>query len=179
MIMDIKAKLENLPTKPGVYLMKDQAGRIIYVGKAKSLRNRVKAYFQNTPAYHPKVTALISKISDFDVLATGSEMEALILESNLIKEHKPRYNVNLKDDKRYPYLKVTSEVFPRVLVVRRVKKDKGKYFGPYTNVKAMRQTLRILRRIGFVFLKEHKYQYVVVSFCCLSSWLKNCIFVLP
>jgi excinuclease ABC subunit C len=147
MIMDIKAKMENLPTKPGVYLMKDKSGRIIYVGKAKSLRSRVRAYFQGAQPHHPRVSALISKISDFDVLATGSEMEALILESNLIKEHTPRYNVNLKDDKRYPYLKVTSEAFPRVLVVRRVKKDKAKYFGPYTNVKAMRQTLRILRKI--------------------------------
>jgi excinuclease ABC subunit C len=175
MIMDIKAKLENLPTKPGVYLMKDQAGRIIYVGKAKSLRNRVKAYFQNTPAYHPKVTALISKISDFDVLATGSEMEALILESNLIKEHKPRYNVNLKDDKRYPYLKVTSEVFPRVLVVRRVKKDKGKYFGPYTNVKAMRQTLRILRRIFPVRSCNVALPSARKIKLCLDFYIKRCL----
>lgn len=148
MVMDVKAKLEGLPTKPGVYLMKDKSGRIIYVGKAKSLRDRVRAYFHDTPPYHPKISALISKITDFDVLATDSEMEALILESNLVKEYKPRYNVNLKDDKRFPYLKVTNyETFPRVLVVRRVKKDKAKYFGPYTNVKAMRQTLRILRRI--------------------------------
>ena len=145
--MNLQAKLENLPAKPGVYLMKDRFGKIIYVGKAKSLRNRVRAYFQDTFPYHPKVSALVSKISDFDILATDSEMEALILEANLVKEYKPRYNVNLKDDKRYPYLKVTDEPFPRVLVVRRVKKDRGRYFGPYTNVKAMRHTLRILRRI--------------------------------
>lgn len=147
MLMNLQAKLENLPAKPGVYLMKDRSRKIIYVGKAKSLRNRVRAYFQDTPPYHPRVSALVSKISDFDVLATDSEMEALILEANLVKEYKPRYNVNLKDDKRYPYLKVTDEPFPRVLVVRRVKKDKARYFGPYTNVKAMRHTLRILRRI--------------------------------
>jgi excinuclease ABC subunit C len=172
---DIKTKLENLPTKPGVYLMKDKSGRIIYVGKAKSLRNRVRAYFQDAPPYHPKISALISKISDFDVLATDSEMEALILESNLIKEYKPRYNVNLKDDKRYPYLKVTSEPFPRVLVVRRVKRDKAKYFGPYTNVKAMRQTLRILRRIfpvrscNVVLPSSRKIKL------CLDFYIKRCL----
>lgn len=127
--------------------MKDASGRIIYVGKAKSLRNRVRAYFHHTSPHHPKISALISKISDFDVLATDSEMEALILEANLIKQHKPRYNVNLKDDKRYPYLKVTDEPFPRVLVVRRVKKDRAKYFGPHTNVKAMRNTLKMLRKV--------------------------------
>ncbi len=127
--------------------MKDASGRIIYVGKAKSLKNRVRAYFHDTSPYHPKISALISKISDFDVLATDSEMEALILEANLIKQHKPRYNVNLKDDKRYPYLKVTDEPFPRVLVVRRVKKDRAKYFGPHTNVKAMRNTLKMLRKV--------------------------------
>lgn len=127
--------------------MKDASGRIIYVGKAKSLKSRVRAYFHDTSPYHPKISALISKISDFDVLATDSEMEALILEANLIKQHKPRYNVNLKDDKRYPYLKVTDEPFPRVLVVRRVKKDRAKYFGPHTNVKAMRNTLKMLRKV--------------------------------
>ncbi|MGB7061970.1 MAG: excinuclease ABC subunit UvrC [Candidatus Zixiibacteriota bacterium] len=145
--MDLKTKLKSLPARPGVYLMKDASGRIIYVGKAKSLRNRVRAYFHDTSPHHPKISALISKISDFDVLATDSEMEALILEANLIKQHKPRYNVNLKDDKRYPYLKVTDEPFPRVLVVRRVKKDRAKYFGPHTNVKAMRNTLKMLRKV--------------------------------
>ncbi len=127
--------------------MKDVSGKIIYVGKAKSLRSRVRAYFQDAPASDPKTSALVSKISDFDFLATDSEMEALILEANLIKEHRPRYNVNLRDDKRYPYLKVTDEPFPRVLVVRRIRRDKAKYFGPYTNVKAMRHTLKILRRV--------------------------------
>jgi excinuclease ABC subunit C len=174
-LSDIKTKLENLPTKPGVYLMKDTSGRIIYVGKAKSLRNRVRAYFQDTPSYHPKISALISKISDFDVLATDSEMEALILESNLIKEYKPRYNVNLKDDKRYPYLKVTFEPFPRVLVVRRVKKDKAKYFGPYTNVKAMRQTLRILRRIFPVRSCNVALPSSRKIKPCLDFYIKRCL----
>jgi len=172
---DIKTKLENLPTKPGVYLMKDKSGRIIYVGKAKSLRNRIRAYFQDAPPYHPKISALVSKISDFDVLATDSEMEALILESNLIKEYKPRYNVNLKDDKRYPYLKVTFEIFPRVLVVRRVKKDKAKYFGPYTNVKAMRQTLRILRRIFPVRSCNVALPSPRRIKLCLDFYIKRCL----
>lgn len=172
---DIKTKLENLPTKPGVYLMKDKSGRIIYVGKAKSLRNRIRAYFQDAPPYHPKISALVSKISDFDVLATDSEMEALILESNLIKEYKPRYNVNLKDDKRYPYLKVTFETFPRVLVVRRVKKDKAKYFGPYTNVKAMRQTLRILRRIFPVRSCNVALPSPRRIKLCLDFYIKRCL----
>jgi excinuclease ABC subunit C len=174
-LSDIKTKLENLPTKPGVYLMKDKLSRIIYVGKAKSLRNRVRAYFQDTPPYHPKISALISKISDFDVLATDSEMEALILESNLIKEYKPRYNVNLKDDKRYPYLKVTFETFPRVLVVRRVKKDKAKYFGPYTNVKAMRQTLRVLRRIFPVRSCNVALPSQRRVKLCLDFYIKRCL----
>lgn len=172
---DIKTKLENLPIKPGVYLMKDKSGRIIYVGKAKSLRNRIRAYFQDAPPYHPKISALVSKISDFDVLATDSEMEALILESNLIKEYKPRYNVNLKDDKRYPYLKVTFEPFPRVLVVRRVKKDKAKYFGPYTNVKAMRQTLRILRRIFPVRSCNVALPSPKKIKLCLDFYIKRCL----
>ncbi|MCK4385443.1 MAG: excinuclease ABC subunit UvrC [candidate division Zixibacteria bacterium] len=175
MLNDVKAKLENLPTKPGVYLMKDKSGRIIYVGKAKSLRNRVRAYFHDMPPYHLKISALVSKIFDFDVLVTDSEMEALILESNLIKEYKPRYNVNLKDDKRYPYLKVTFEAFPRVLVVRRVKKDKAKYFGPYTNVKAMRQTLRILRRIFPVRSCNVALPSQKKIKLCLDFYIKRCL----
>jgi excinuclease ABC subunit C len=173
--MELKTKLQNLPNKPGVYLMKDKSGRIIYVGKAKSLKNRVRAYFHNTPPYHPKISALISRISDFDVLATDSEMEALILEANLVKEYKPRYNVNLKDDKRYPYLKVTDEPFPRVLVVRRVKQDGAKYFGPYTNVKAMRNTLRILRRIFPVRSCNYALHSKRKVKLCLDYHIKRCL----
>jgi len=145
------------------------------VGKAKSLRNRVRAYFHHTPSYHPKISALISKISDFDILATDSEMEALILEANLIKEYKPRYNVNLKDDKRYPYLKVTDEPFPRVLVVRRVKKDKAKYFGPYTNVKAMRHILKILRRVFPIRSCSYALPSNRKIKLCLDYHIKRCL----
>ncbi|UCB52394.1 MAG: excinuclease ABC subunit UvrC [Candidatus Zixiibacteriota bacterium] len=173
--MDLKTKLKNLTTKSGVYLMKDAAGRIIYVGKAKSLRNRVRAYFHHTPPYHPKLSALISRISDFDVLATDSEMEALILEANLIKQHKPRYNVNLKDDKRYPYVKVTDEPFPRVLVVRRVKKDRAKYFGPYTNVKAMRNSLKMLRKVFPIRSCNYALPSSRKVKLCLDYHIKRCL----
>jgi excinuclease ABC subunit C len=172
--MDLKTKLKNLPADPGVYLMKDAAGRIIYVGKAKSLRGRVRAYFRHTPPYHPKISALISKISDFEVLVTDSEMEALILEANLIKQHTPRYNVNLKDDKRYPYVKVTDEPFPRVLVVRRVKKDRAKYFGPYTNVKAMRNTLKMLRKVFPIRSCNHALPSSRKIKLCLDYHIKRC-----
>jgi len=134
--------------------MKDSRGRILYVGKAKILKNRVRSYFSQKGSFGQesrqrdlKTDVLLSKISDFEVLVTDSEMEALILENNLIKEHRPRYNVNLKDDKRYPYLKITNEAFPRLLVTRVLKKDGGRYFGPYTEVKLMRQTLRLIRQI--------------------------------
>ena len=173
--MDLKAKLESLPERPGVYMMKDSRGKVIYVGKAKSLRNRVRSYFQDTVRLDPRQKALTKKISDFDLLVADSEMEALILESNLIKEYRPRYNVNLKDDKRYPYLKVTvNEDFPRILVVRRIKKDKAKYFGPYTNVRGMRQTLRLLRSIfpvrscNFVLPSGNKHKL------CLDYHIKRC-----
>jgi excinuclease ABC subunit C len=172
--MDLKAKLRNLPAKPGVYLMKDVGGRIIYVGKAKSLRARVKAYFQDSPPPDPKTSSLISRIADFDVLVTDSEMEALILEANLIKKHRPRYNVNLKDDKRYPYVKVTDEPFPRVMVVRRVGKDKARYFGPYTNVKAMRHTLRILRRVFSIRSCNYPLPSRKGIRLCLDYHIKRC-----
>ncbi len=142
---ELKLKLKNLPNRPGVYLMKNAADKIIYIGKALNLKNRVRSYFQKGRPRDPKTEALVSKIRDFEFYVTDSEIEALILESNLVKEHRPLYNVNLKDDKRFPYLKVTvDEPFPRVLVVRRLKKDKARYFGPYTEVKKMRQTLRFI-----------------------------------
>ncbi len=172
--MDLKTKLQNLPTKPGVYLMKDIRGKIIYVGKAKSLRNRVRSYFQDSPSFAPKTSTMVSKVSDIDILVTDSEMEALILEANLIKEHRPRYNVNLRDDKRYPYLKVTDEPFPRVLVVRRVKKDKAKYFGPFTNVKAMRHTLKILRRVFAIRSCNWTLPSTRKVRLCLDYHIKRC-----
>ncbi|MCL4515397.1 MAG: excinuclease ABC subunit UvrC [Firmicutes bacterium] len=145
--MTLEEKLKLLPGKPGVYLMKDRDGEIIYVGKAVSLKNRVRSYFQSSRYHGAKVEALVEKIADFECITTDSEVEALILESNLIKKHSPWYNVRLKDDKSYPYLKVTvNELFPRVFVVRRIQEDGSRYFGPYTNVGAMRETFAFLKK---------------------------------
>lgn len=171
----IKKKLALLPPRPGVYLMKDKNGRIIYVGKAKVLKNRVRSYFQNCPPAHPRTAALVERIADFEILTTDNEIESLILEANLIKEHKPRYNVSLKDDKRYPYLKVTiNEPFPRLLVVRRMVDDGARYFGPYTNVKGMRETLKMLGRVftirGCNLMIPSKKKYRV----CLDYFIKRC-----
>ena len=146
--MNIQEKLKLLPAKPGVYLMKNESDEIIYVGKAVSLRNRVRSYFQAGRHASPKVAALVDNIADFEYIVTDSEIEALILECNLIKEHSPWYNVRLKDDKSYPYVKVTlQEPFPRVVVVRRMQKDGSRYFGPYADVQAVRQTVRFLQRL--------------------------------
>lgn len=144
----LSEKLKLLPHRPGVYLMKDERGKIIYVGKAVNLRQRVRSYFQSPQNLTPKVRALVEKISDLDYTVTDTEVEALILESNLIKEYRPRYNINLKDDKHYPYLRVTvHEEFPRIHVARRVEKDGARYFGPYPNAGAVKETIRLIRRL--------------------------------
>ncbi|MEA1981531.1 MAG: excinuclease ABC subunit UvrC, partial [candidate division Zixibacteria bacterium] len=140
-------KLKNLPTNAGVYLFKDKQSKIIYIGKAKNLRNRVRTYFQSSNQHSPKTIRLVNNINDFELMITDSEVEALILEANLIKEHKPRYNVDLKDGKHFPYIKITNEPFPRVLIVRRVEKDSARYFGPYTSSKGMRRTVQFLSRL--------------------------------
>ncbi len=145
---DFELKLKNLPLSSGVYLFKNSQGRIIYIGKARNLRNRVRSYFQSGRAPDRKTERLVTRTHDFDLLLTDNEIESLILEANLVREHKPRYNVNLKDDKHFPYIKVTTrEPFPRVLVVRRVENDGSAYFGPYTSTKSMRKTLAFLTRL--------------------------------
>lgn len=141
----IKEKLAVLPMQPGCYLMKDKHGTVIYVGKSKALKNRVRSYF--TGANDQKTQRLVQEISDFEYIVTSSEIDALILEMNLIKKYDPKYNVLLKDDKSYPYLKITSERHPRLLITRQVKNDKGKYFGPYPNVYAAREIKRLLDRM--------------------------------
>ena len=145
---DLLLKLESLPSRPGVYLMKDARGRIIYVGKAKVLRNRVRSYFQESgfdgrPQFH----ALMAKVEDVEYIATETEPEALILEANQIRAHKPRYNINLKDDKKYPFIRVTSEPYPRVFATRDVVRDGSRYLGPYSNVRSMRTALDVMHRI--------------------------------
>jgi len=147
MTPDKQYKPTNLPGKPGVYMFKDRRGKILYIGKAKNLKNRVGSYFQSRGQSDLKTATLVSRVADVELLVTDSEIEALILEANLIKEHKPRYNVNLKDDKHHPYLKLTvNEPFPRLLVARRVMRDGGRYFGPYTSSAGMRRTLKFLMR---------------------------------
>lgn len=146
--MHFQEKLSRLPTSPGVYLMKNEAGEVIYVGKAVNLRNRVRSYFQKSAAHPLKVQVMVEHIHDFEYIVTDSEVEALILENNLIKEYAPRYNVRLKDDKTYPYIKVTvQEDFPRVLMVRRRLNDGARYFGPYTDVTVVKRTLSFLRTL--------------------------------
>ena len=141
----IEEKLKVLPAKPGCYLMKDKYGKVIYVGKSKALRNRVRSYFIG--AHDEKTQRLVMEIDDFEYIVTSSEIDALILEMNLIKKYNPKYNVMLKDDKSYPYLKITNERHPQLQITRKLKKDGGKYFGPYTNVIAARETKKLLDRI--------------------------------
>lgn len=144
----LEEKLQTLPDAPGVYLMKDANGKIIYVGKAVVLKNRVRQYFHASKNHTAKVKAMVAKIADFETIVTASEVEALILECNLIKQHRPRYNISLKDDKNYPHLKLTlGEEFPRILLTRRVERDGARYFGPYTSGLAVKETLQLLHKL--------------------------------
>ncbi|MFV9568212.1 excinuclease ABC subunit UvrC [Thermoanaerobacter mathranii] len=146
--MTIEEKLKLLPEKPGVYIMKDKKGEIIYVGKAIVLKNRVRQYFQNKENQLPKVKVMLSHVSDFEYIVTDTELEALMLECNLIKKYKPRYNVLLKDDKNYPYIKVTvNEEYPRIMLTRRIEPDGAKYFGPYSSAFAVRETIKLVRKM--------------------------------
>lgn len=144
---ELKYKLNGLPTRPGVYQHKDADGKVLYVGKAKNLRNRVRSYFQEGRPVDGRLAIMIRKIADVEVIVTDTEAEALILENNLIKKLQPRYNVNLRDDKSYPYICIRNERFPRVFPTRRVRKDGSRYFGPYTDVKNMKLMLRTIRSI--------------------------------
>ncbi|MDA1908793.1 excinuclease ABC subunit C [Bacillus cereus] len=141
----LKEKLAILPDQPGCYLMKDKQGTVIYVGKAKVLKNRVRSYF--TGSHDGKTLRLVGEIVDFEYIVTSSNLEALILELNLIKKHDPKYNIQLKDDKTYPFIKITAEKQPRLLITRNVKKDKGKYFGPYPNAQSAHETKKLLDRM--------------------------------
>lgn len=167
----VEEKLKLLPDKPGVYIMKNAEGRIIYVGKAIVLKNRVRQYFQSGKNHTPKVRAMVSHIADFEIIMTASEVEALILECNLIKKHRPRYNISLKDDKSYPYVKVTlQEDFPRVFITRRILKDGARYFGPYTNATAVHESLKLLRRLFPLRTCKHLQERP-----CLEYHIKRCL----
>ena len=143
----IRTQIETFPRRPGVYLMRDADGAVIYVGKAVDLRSRVRSYFQPSSWENAKVRAIVSEVADLEFIVTDSELEALILEANLIKQHRPRYNVRLKDDKRYPYIKITwADPYPKVLITRRMEQDGSRYFGPFTSSSAVHQTLDLLRK---------------------------------
>ena len=147
-MFDVQEELKKLPAKPGVYIMHDERDAIIYVGKAVNLHNRVRSYFRKIVGRGPQIDRMVSQIARFEYIVTDSELEALILENNLIKEHRPKYNTMLKDDKTYPYIKVTvAEPYPRILFARRQKKDKARYFGPYTSAQAVRSTIELLNRM--------------------------------
>lgn len=171
----IEAKLARLPAKPGVYLFRDKDGQIIYIGKARSLRHRVRQYFQSSRNLNPRTLTMVAQVRDFEFVRTDSEVEALILESNLIKEHHPYFNVRLKDDKHYPYLRVDlNEPFPRVTIARSMKRDGALYFGPYTHSDAVRDTLRMVRRVfPFRICSDHKFRTVTRP--CLDYHVRRCL----
>src|SRR4026209_2597915 len=171
----VAAKLPHLPDGPGVYLWKEGDGRILYVGKAKKLRSRVRSYFAQDHYESPKTQHLVNQIRDLDTIVVPSEAHALILEANLIKEHHPRYNIALRDDKSYPYIKVTvQEPFPRVYVTRHLVNDGGRYFGPYTDVAAMRRALNVVKRIFTVRSCNYDMPKVMPDRACLDYDIGRC-----
>ena len=177
-MFDIQEHLKQLPAEPGVYLMKDKFDNIIYVGKAKILKNRVRQYFQSSKNHSSKVKSMVKNIDKFEYIITDSKLEALILECNLIKKYKPKYNVLLRDDKTYPYIKVTTnEDFPRVLKVRKVIKDKAKYFGPYTNTTAVNDTLDIIKNIYPIRTCNIDIERAIKTNMrpCLNLHIKRCV----
>ncbi len=177
MTSPLKEKLRDLPSKPGIYQYKDKNGTIIYVGKAKNLKNRVKSYF-STKKHNAKTTALVEKIYDLELIITDNEIEALVLENNLIKNLKPRYNINLKDDKSFPYIKITNEPFPQIYYTREIVRDGSKYFGPFTEVKSMKNTLDLLKKIFKIrsckyFIDQKVIEQKKVKLC-LDFHIKRC-----
>lgn len=169
----MKERLQNVPLQPGVYMFKDQGGRVVYVGKAKALRNRMRSYFQATERLHPKVRAMMNRVADFDFIVTKTEVEALILENNLIKAYQPRYNIDLRDDKTYPYLKVSvREKFPKVSVVREERDGESRYFGPFTDATNLRETLKILHDI---FPLRSCKNFRNKSRACLNRDMEKCL----
>jgi len=176
-MISLEDKLKNLPEKPGVYIMRDKYNEIIYIGKAISLKNRVRQYFQNSKNQHPKVAAMVERITDLEYIITDSELEALILECNLIKKHRPKYNVMLKDDKQYPYIKITiKEDYPRLLIVREIKKDGAKYFGPYTDVTAVNRTIDLLKSLFPIrYCSKNISRAIGKERPCLNYHIKKCV----
>lgn len=172
----MRETLENLPADPGVYQMKDPSGKILYIGKAKSLKNRVRSYFQESAELSPRIALMVEKVAQIGLIVTGSEMEALVLEDNLIKREQPRYNVMLKDDKNYPYLKLTTgESFPRLMFVRRREDDKAMYFGPYVSARSVRSTLRLIHKIFPLRQSRDNLDGKDPRRPCLNYQMKHCL----
>lgn len=173
----LQDKLENLPSVPGIYQFKNDKGKVIYIGKAKNLRNRVRSYFQNR-IDNAKTAVLVSKIEDLELIITDSEIEALVLENNLIKDLKPRYNINLKDDKSFPYIQVTNEPYPQIYHTRNIIKDGSKYFGPYTEVKNMKSSLRLINKIFKIRSCKYNINQETIEKkkfkVCLDYHIKKC-----
>ena len=168
--------LKSLPDSPGVYLMKNASGKIIYVGKAISLKNRVRSYFQASRNLSMRIRSMVEQVDRFEYITTNSEVEALVLECNLIKEERPKYNIRLRDDKQYPWVKVTiKESFPRIFITRKVKRDGSKYYGPYTDVGALKETFKLLRRIFPLRSCRHDLDTEQVKRPCLNYHIKRCL----
>lgn len=176
-MFDLEEALKNLPHHPGVYIMRNSEDEIIYIGKAISLKNRVRQYFQNSKNHTSKVKVMVEHISYFEYMLTDSELEALILECNLIKKHKPKYNILLKDDKHYPYIKVTlNEKYPRIMVVRRILKDGAKYFGPYSDALAVKETIQLIKKIFPLRNCNRDVEYgKVIGRPCLNFFINRCL----
>ncbi len=175
-MMSVQDKLALLPDKPGVYMFKDAEGVILYVGKAVSLRSRVRSYFQAGAQHSAKVQALVRKVADLEFIITDTEIEALILESNLIKEHHPWYNIRIKDDKHYPYLKLTlREPYPRLLIVRRIERDGAKYYGPYPSASSVRETLKVIRRLFPLRTCKQELTGEKTGRACLNLHIGRCL----
>lgn len=176
--VSLAEKLESLPTGPGVYQHKDPTGKVLYVGKAKNLRNRVRQYFQQSRAMDPRIEQMLAKATDLEIIVTDSEVEALILESNLIKKLRPRYNVVLKDDKSYPYIVITNEPYPRIFITRQIRRDGSRYFGPYTDVKNVRAALKTIRDLFMVRSCNFRLDAEVIAKkkvkLCLDYHIKKC-----
>src|ERR671934_1734162 len=171
----VALKISFLPDSPGVYLWKDAEGRVLYVGKAKRLRSRVRSYFGSDHVESVKTRALVRQVADLDTIVVPSEAHALILEANLIKEYRPRFNIALRDDKSYPYIKVTvQEPFPRVFVTRQLVNDGARYFGPYTDVGAMRRALNVVKRVFTVRSCNYDMPRVMPDRPCLDYHIGRC-----
>ena len=178
--MDIQQKISQIPNSPGVYFFRDNKGEIIYIGKAKVLRNRVRSYFNSPTGKDPKTLVMVKNIADLEWLVVRSEVEALLTEANLIKEHKPRYNVFLKDDKTFPYIRITNEPYPRVEIIRQknLTKDDHNYFGPYTDAGYLREILRVIHKIFPLrtctyHIDDHTIQAGKIKIC-LDYHIKRC-----